>query len=186
MSSEGDKISDLDGIHESYTKEYIEILKSYKNNIKESYNLKRRLKTQFFYIVISILVALILFFIILSALSIHSTIILTLIGKENWQVVASAASGIIMSFSTVIVALNNLPKIIAKYLFDSNEDDSMTHIIKNIQKFEVNMHKKEIIAEKIRLKLMGSGVDIPDKEPKIYGDSVKKPDDKTRTGTNDN
>ncbi len=58
-------------------------------------------------------------------------------GNDSFPVVTGAITAVISSLSTMILSISKLPKLIAKYLFNENEDRSMTEIIKNIQSYEL-------------------------------------------------
>ncbi len=58
-------------------------------------------------------------------------------GNDSFPVVTGAITAVISSLSTMILSISKLPKLIAKYLFNENEDCSMTEIIKNIQSYEL-------------------------------------------------
>lgn len=78
-------------------------------------------------------------------------------GKQNVQSVDSfmqvtvavigAISALISAFTSMVVAVLNLPKIVAEYLFDKNEDDNMTQIIKGIQTYEVECEKLRLCGQ---------------------------------------
>lgn len=58
-------------------------------------------------------------------------------GNDSFPVATGAITAVISSLSTMILSISKLPKLIAKYLFNENEDRSMTEIIKNIQSYEL-------------------------------------------------
>lgn len=78
---------------------------------------------------------------------IFSIILFGIMAYKNYDsiaVVTGAIATIISSFSTMIVSIFKLPKIVAEYLFNKEEDKSMDGIIKNIQQYEINAVKYEL------------------------------------------
>lgn len=57
--------------------------------------------------------------------------------------VLSMATIILPAISSLIVAFIKIPEIIAKYLFNTQEDDNMNKIIKNIQDYDRDMFAME-------------------------------------------
>lgn len=66
-------------------------------------------------------------------------------------IITGAITTIFSSFTTMVLSIFKLPKIIADYLFNKEEDKLMSEIIQNIQKYEIDAVKYEL--ESIKLKL---------------------------------
>ena len=118
---------------------YSEILQIYNKNIKISVYTKLLLKCLFFLIIMSVLITVLFLF----GKTLHDT--LDMITSKNItdlsiESVLSVATIMISSVSSVLVAFIKLPEIIARYLFNENEDDTMNDIIKSIQN-----HDKDIL-----------------------------------------
>lgn len=73
---------------------------------------------------------------------------------------------IVPSISSLIVAFIKIPEIIAKYLFNTKEDDNMNAIIKHIQDHDIKMYALENDAEKevMKQKALKPGVEQKDSE----------------------
>lgn len=69
--------------------------------------------------------------------------LVVLLGNSSLEVITGSIVAVISSFVTMIVSIFKLPRIIAKYLFNKKEDDQMTRIIENIQKYELDAVKTE-------------------------------------------
>lgn len=100
--------------------------------------------------------------------------------------VIGAISALISAFTSMVVAVLNLPKIVAEYLFDKNEDNNMTQIIKGIQTYEVECEKLKHRGQndgKLASALAGVGPDEtipevpPGDEPKEEPPSPSEPKD---------
>lgn len=65
--------------------------------------------------------------------------------------VVAVIVAVVSSFVTMLVSLFKLPKIIAKYLFNPKEDESMAQIIGQIQKYDTDMYA---IEKQIERKMM--------------------------------
>lgn len=54
--------------------------------------------------------------------------------------ITATLTPLVSSFGTIIISLLKLPEIIAKYLFNPQEDESAVAIVKNIQKYDIRMY----------------------------------------------
>lgn len=61
----------------------------------------------------------------------------------TWEVIVSVVTVLVPTISSLIVAFLKIPQIIAKYLFNIEEDNLMNSIIKNIQKYDKVMFAME-------------------------------------------
>lgn len=124
--------------HKEYTAVYTDILNSYKEQIDSSVKQKQLLKNIFFGVIIGIMIALTLAFLwsIFSALKVFAS-------SQSAVEIAGAITTIISSFSTMIVSIFKLPQIIAEYLFNKEEDNLMSQIIHDIQKYEIETYRIE-------------------------------------------
>lgn len=129
--------------HEQYTEAYVNILNTYKDQIAASVTKKNDLKDKFFSVIKFIMIILMFLFVI----SVIASFVLfgMMIGYQyqSVAVITGAITAMISSFSTMIISIFKLPKIIADYLFNKEEDQLMNEIIKNIQKYEIDAVKLE-------------------------------------------
>lgn len=129
--------------HGQYTQAYINILNAYTDQIKSSVNSKNTLKTNFFNLIKKIMLALVFLF---GISVIISFVVFSLMIKNNYQsvaVITGAVTAMLSTFSTMMLSIFKLPKIIADYLFNKEEDKQMNEIIKNIQRYEIDAVKME-------------------------------------------
>ena len=159
---------DKDIIHSKYTKEYIELLQLYNENVKNLNKTKLALKIWFFGIIMLVLTGLVISFVIIVAKTVFMLSYVATTGAVSIELIVGSAVPIISSFATVIVALNKLPKIIARYLFDSNEDQNMTQVIKNIQDYEINMGEKEKSKEAILMEITSESEESNEQLPEDF------------------
>lgn len=141
MANDSNNMQDT---HDKYTKAYIDILNTYKIQISSSIEEKKKLKEKFFNVIKNVMYWLIFVFIITIIFSIILFGIMAYKNYDSIAVVTGAIATIISSFSTMIVSIFKLPKIVAEYLFNKEEDKSMDGIIKNIQQYEINAVKYEL------------------------------------------
>lgn len=139
--------SNKNSTHGLYTEIYIDILSGYKERIKTSANSKETLKHDFYEFISAIMTALLRMFFFSICTSFIVILVMTIIKRESIAIFVVAITTIISSFATIVVSIFKLPKIIAKYLFNKKEDKQMTKVIKNIQKYEVNMFGVEQASE---------------------------------------
>ncbi len=127
--------------HSRYTEVYVEILNTYKEQLSKSINNKNNLKQDFLVFIKAVMYMLTITFIIVISLIIIGLVVL--LGNSSLEVITGSIVAVISSFVTMIVSIFKLPRIIAKYLFNKKEDDQMTRIIENIQKYELDAVKTE-------------------------------------------
>lgn len=115
--------------------EYDKLLSAYTSHIEKTLTSKRRMK--FWFYLISIIV------LIVSTLTLIICVIYTIDGINNSNLglldyIPSCATAL-LSFLTVYIVI---PKIIAKYLFNSHEEDVMKDIVTSIQEYDKQIRKK--------------------------------------------
>lgn len=162
--------------HDKYTDAYINILDTYKTQLQSSIEAKNDLKKKFFYMIQKILYILISLFVITLVSSFIIFAIMAINNYESIAVVTGAITAIISSFATMILSIFNLPEIIARYLFNKDEDNLMNQIIKNIQDYEINTRSIEYLAalDANQDKISRTNAQSLKKSPKEIG---KHPDD---------
>lgn len=119
---------------------YSQMLNSYSKSIAWSIWIKIILKITFFAIIVYILFEVLRFF--SDSLNyIFNIITVENISRLSMESVLSAMTIIVPPICSLIVAFIKLPEIIAKYLFNKNEDKSMKSIVKSIQDHDRKVYK---------------------------------------------
>lgn len=146
-----DNDNTIQGTHDKYTEAYINILNTYKEQISSSVTKKNELKERFFktikiimYWLAGIFACTLCFSLLLFGIMIYKN-------YSSAAIITGAITTIFSSFTTMVLSIFKLPKIIADYLFNKEEDKLMSEIIQNIQKYEIDAVKYEL--ESIKLKL---------------------------------
>lgn len=112
----------------NHSESYSDLLTNYVTNSSLSLKQKRRFKEWFFWVtLISLMLAFALFFII---------VIIIVINNNSSKVNMTALSAMLSSFISLLALYNIIPKIIAEYLFNIEEDKNMTEVIKSIQQYD--------------------------------------------------
>lgn len=130
--------------HNVYTEAYIGILNTYNNQISTSVIKKNELKEKFFKTTKLIMYSLTVIF------SVSMIVSLVLLGFMIWSdsssvaIITGTLTTLVSSLVTLIMSIYKLPEIIAKYLFNKQEDRLMNEIIKNIQTYEIDAVKSDI------------------------------------------
>lgn len=112
---------------EQHDNAYTSILNAYAENINETLRSKKRFKKTFFILSYTLLAG--------SFLSFFLLIMYLIVKKPLTEVVewCSVVVPALVSFLTVFIVI---PKIIAEYLFNSEEEKYMSEIIKNLQDYD--------------------------------------------------
>lgn len=129
--------------HDQYTEAYVGILSAYKEQLSKSVKKKNALKKNFFDLIKWIMGTMVIVFGMVIILSLVLMGIMVIYKSNSTQVIVGAIVSIISSFVTLVLGVCKLPKIIAEYLFNKEEDQLMKEIIENIQKYELNADKTE-------------------------------------------
>lgn len=134
--SSNNQIKNDDGLRDrdinsltQHINDYDDILRNYAIHVDKTLKHKRRMKITFFAISIITMLACISIIVVFIAHLLKNSC------DENFDALNYIAPAItsITSFLTVYIII---PKIIAKYLFNSKEDESMKAIISSIQKYD--------------------------------------------------
>lgn len=115
---------------------YTELLSDFVNKMYKSATAKNRMKKIFFYVILVLLVVLFIAFLVCACFLVFY------VPNRNAPLdnIASIITSLLSLFSTLLVALIKLPKIIAKYLFNPKEDRDTVAIIGKIQKYDIHMN----------------------------------------------
>ena len=166
--------------HQKYTDAYIQILGTYDKYLSDSIINKKTLKHSFFEMIKKLLFLLTALFIFAIIASFLIFTVLIFINYQSVSVVTGAVTALISSFVTMLIAILKLPKIIAEYLFNKEEDDKMNDIIKNIQSYEISSEKyqtirNEAIADSEKIKgNIGEDEKLKEKNSNAENDMLKK------------
>lgn len=164
-------LEELDA-HSKYTQAYVDILNTYNKQISDSIVKKNTLKTNFFDLIKGIMITLVVLFGASVIISFLVFIVMIICDYQSVGVITGAIAGMLSTFSTMILSIFKLPKIIADYLFNKEEDKQMNEIIKNIQAYELEAVKLEKVAKLDSEKEIIDGLknDLPFEEsPNIDG-----------------
>lgn len=123
--------------HDKYTQIYIDILRVYRDYIETSVKNKFALKTGFFILVCIIMAVMITLFFcsIYWSFGLFSDMV-----EKQYQsaaVITGAVTAVVSSLVTMATSILVLPNIVARYLFNKKEDQSMATIINKIQEYEI-------------------------------------------------
>lgn len=152
--------------YRKHTEKYTEILGNYATYTKTSNDMKACYKKIFFWAVMGILFALaaVFFYSVHGAFEVMKALPDT---EENIPIenIVGAAAAVISSSVTVLAAVLKLPKIIAEYLFNPEEDKGMAQVIGQIQKNDTDMYSIESKLERQMMADGGSGIDVSYVDP---------------------
>lgn len=129
--------------HDKYTQAYVDMLNTYKDQMESSVKKKTELKDKFFRMIRIIMVVLMLLFVVSILASFATFYFMIEKQYQSAEVITGAVTAMISSFATMILSIFKLPKIIADYLFNKEEDNLMNEMMKNIQKYELDVVKLE-------------------------------------------
>ena len=144
MSESAENSSRTTAAHRDYTAAYVGILNTYNSQISDSVSKKNELKSKFFSVIKGIMISLTVLFSLSIVLSFVLFFLMVGSQKNTVELLAGAITAIISSLSTMVLSIFKLPKIIADYLFNKEEDKLMNEIIKNIQKYEIDTLNLEL------------------------------------------
>lgn len=165
-------------LYKDHADEYTNLLEAFVANVTDSNKLKNKLKKYFFWsIIISMAIMILVFaFSIYSSFNIISGIDKTEHNTNAISSVIGAITSIIPSLATMLVSLIKLPKIIAEYLFNIEEDTNMIKIIKKIQSYDITMFGMENDLEKMTANIenIKSSSEIGEE---TFATVLKEPDD---------
>ena len=138
--------------HNQYTEAYVELLSTYSEHFRKASEKKNELKKEFFEFIKNIMCWMVWIFAGVIVLTLILIISLTWTGNtaDVTEIITAAIVSVISSFVTMVLAIFKLPKIIADYLFNKQEDKMMKSIIKNIQKYEIQAVDLERVKEAAR------------------------------------
>ena len=149
-----------------HSKSYSDLLDLYVKSVRWNIRIKSACKVLFFICIMGALATVLCLF--------HKSLIYVFnnikgVGIQNISIeaIVSMATVLIPSISSLIVAFIKLPEIIAKYLFNSDEDNYMNIIIKNIQDYDSGIYDreykiKELINDNKKSNKGSKDTDIPD------------------------
>ncbi len=130
-------------IRRLYARAYINLLDTYKENIKNSTNNKIELKDKFFIAMCIMMGVAAAIFLITSGISLFLFVHMVDKNYQSVSIITGAVTAMLSTFATMAASIFVLPKMVAEKLFDQKEDDIMADIIENIQKYETNIEELE-------------------------------------------
>ena len=164
--------------YDEHTQKYTELLSAFITNAKGSNSVKNGLKISFFVFIVVIMIALIVLFFCSIFKAFGIIMHLNLNDVHNLESVIGSVVSIIPSLATILVSLIKLPEIIAKYLFNPQEDNNMLTIIEKIQKYDIEMYTLDKDIERIMMERKLETGNTDDQIDKLEAD-VTEPDDVT-------
>lgn len=170
--------------YDEHTKKYTDLLDSFITNTKSSNKLKSGLKIAFFIIIVLIMVGLAALFSYSVYKAFNVIMYLNTENNHSTESVIGTVASIIPSLATMIVALIKLPKIIAKYLFNPEEDKNMVAIIEKIQNYDIQMYSLENDIEHLLMKSQKKST--TNDKPIEELSEMKEPSSETNNNQNDN
>lgn len=158
-----------------HSRSYSEMLSIYVKATRRNGYIKDILKVLFFLITIGSLVAIIVIFAWTLKYAFDFFGNVEDINKISLEAILSIVTVILPAISSLIVAFIKIPKIIAKYLFNIEEDNYMNSVIKNIQNHDQSMFAME---HKINVTLAENKTESDDDS---FEDSPKKENQSEKT-----
>lgn len=126
-----------------HSKSYSELLSTYVKAVKRNAWIKDILKILFFLVTMGSLVGIVYIFYKTLDYAFDFFSRVEDINEVSLEAILSVVTVILPAISSLIVAFIKIPKIIAKYLFNIQEDIYMNSIIKNIQIHDQSMFAME-------------------------------------------
>lgn len=126
-----------------HSKSYSELLSTYVKSTKRNAYIKDVLKILFFFTTMGTLIGVVIIFYITLKYAFNFFSNVDDINEISLEAILSIVTVILPAISSLIVAFIKIPKIIAKYLFNIQEDAYMNSIIKNIQDHDQSMFAME-------------------------------------------
>lgn len=134
-----------------HSKSYSDLLTIYVKSVEDNTNLKKWFKILFFIFTMGSLIAIIIFFGLSLKYACSSFLKFEKSNNINTETILSVITVLFPSFASLIVAFIKIPEIIAKYLFNIQEDKYMNSVIKNIQDYDKSMFALRQRAENVAI-----------------------------------
>lgn len=134
-----------------HSSSYTKILDQYVVSTKRNMTIKIYFKAIFFFITMGILVAIVYFFYTSLQYLFDNFNKFESLNDITFEAILSMITIILPAISSLIVAFVKIPEIIAQYLFNIEEDNSMNSVIKSIQDYDKEMFAMEHRVENILL-----------------------------------
>lgn len=126
-----------------HSQKYSDLLNTYVWSAKVTFQMKILFKSFFFIITMGIMLAIVYLFYKSLQYGINSFEKFENLNNISIEAILSIVTIILPTISSLIVAFIKIPKIIARYLFNVEEDNYMNSIIKNIQDYDKYMFSME-------------------------------------------
>lgn len=156
--------NELSGQAIKHSISYSHLLEIYVSSSRWNVVIRNILKVIFFIVTMGCLIAVV--YIFWHSLNYSFSIFDKYAGSSNitWEVIVSVVTVLVPAISSLIVAFLKIPKIIAEYLFNINEDNLMNSIIENIQKYDKVMFAMEHDVEELLKKHKRLTAEIEDED----------------------
>lgn len=157
-----------------HSKSYSDLLKIYVASVKMNVIIKGICKVFFFIGTMGSLIAIIYLFYKSLNYVFDSFALVENLNEVSIEAILSMVTVLVPAISSLIVAFIKLPEIIAKYLFNNDEDNYMNLIIKNIQDYDTGVYErdykiKELLYNNKTVSEESKDQDIPDLPEDIAG-----------------
>lgn len=119
----------------SHNKQYTELLETYVDNAKTTLKNKRKQKEILYYTLIVLLCVITVTTLIVTVV----VLILIFLGKTDAVKLFALLSTVLTTFITSYVSIM---KVITTYLFNKEEEKSMTDVVAKIQDYDINVRNK--------------------------------------------
>ena len=126
-----------------HSKNYSKLLDAYVTSVKTNIFLKNLFKILFFFVTMGSMLAIIYFFYISLRYTLDNFSKFDNLNEISIEAILSILTIILPTISSLIIAFIKIPKIIARYLFNIEEDNYMNSVIKNIQDYDKSMFAME-------------------------------------------
>ena len=126
-----------------HSKNYSRLLDIYVDSAKQNMTMKKWFKIIFFVVTMCSLVAVVCFFCMTLLYAFKSLNKFYNLNGITIEAILSIITVMVPAISSLIVAFIKIPEIIARYLFNAEEDNNMNLIIKNIQDYDKTMFSME-------------------------------------------
>lgn len=149
-----------------HSRNYSNLLNIYVVSTRRNIKVKTWLKISFFVFTMGSMLAIVILFCFSLSYAFKSFAKFSNLNNVSIKAILSILTVVFPAISSLIVAFIKIPEIIARYLFNVEEDNYMSSVIKNIQDYDKLMFAME---HKISKML----IDNKDNEPSLEDDSIE-------------
>lgn len=157
--------------HDKYTDAYVDFLKTYTGQYEKSIKNKNGLKIAFFIVISLVMFILMIVFAVVLVETIKIFKLMIGTDYKSTELIVGAIVSLVSSFVTMNISIFKLPKFIAKYLFNKDEDSTVMKIISGIQLYELQADEHEKRMETAEKDIQGDKLEV---EEDLKPHSVKE------------